>query len=514
MKKLQRFLLSPTAFMLVLLALQLALARALLSRIDLEYAVVYQVLTGISLVLGAVLFAADSATGPTYKLLWLWIFIALPLTGELMYFVWGRPGLFKKKEARFLQADRLADQALDYDQTPLRQLEQLDAGLACQARYLLHEHNPLYSGTQARYFGRGCELYPVLLEELERASVSIWMEYFLIGDDGECWHTILEILKRKAAAGVDVRLIFDSVGSLFTLEPHTARTLQKLGIRCLEFNPVRFTPHISDYGFLNHRDHRKLCIIDGQTGFTGGVNLSDEYFDKAQPFGRWKDASIQLKGPGVYSFVCTFLKMWNALTGDETPCGEYRRALPLPTPDDLLVQPFDDMPLDTEQVSQNAYSNMLRHAHSYVWITTPYLIPDHQLIESLCLTAKSGVEVRIITPGIPDKKTVFLVTRSYYKQLMASGVRIYEYSPGFIHSKLYLCDDKVAIVGSANMDYRSLFLHFENCCALYGGCIIGDIRADLEKTVAECREVTLADVNYPFFTRLAQLVLRFFGPLL
>ncbi len=514
MKKLLRFLLSPTALMLALLGLQVALTGMALSAFGLKYAVIHQVLTIASLVVGAMIFAADTVTNPTYKLLWLWIFIALPLTGELMYFIWGRPALLKKKEEKFLQTELHVNESLQYDPIPLRQLDALDTGLACQARYLIHEHNPLYAGTTAQYFGSGHALYPVFLQQLESAKESIWMEYFLIGEDGECWCTVLDILKRKAAAGLDVRLVYDSVGSLFTLAPYTAAALQKLGIQCREFNPIRFTLHISDYSFLNHRDHRKLCIIDGQTGFTGGFNISDEYFGKAQPFGLWKDSAILLQGTAVRSFVCTFLKMWNALTGDTTPCETYLHAQPLPTPDDVLVQPFDDTPLDTRAVSQNAYSNILRHAHRYVWITTPYLIPDHEMIASLCLTAKSGVDVRIITPGIPDKKTVFLATRSYYKQLMASGVRIYEYTPGFIHSKMYLCDDKVAIVGSANMDYRSLFLHFENSCALYGGSVIGDIRQDLEYTLQICHEITPVDVKYPLHIRLAQMILRFFGPLL
>lgn len=499
--------------MLVLLVIQFAIMGGVIYSFGLDYTAAFLVVMVISLAVGIILF--DKApSNPTYKLMWLWIFTLLPLAGELMYFIWGRPGLFKKKESKFMAAEQRAAAAQQYDESTIRQLESLDRGLACQAKYLEHVHAPLYCGTTARYFGRGEDLYPVLLEELEKARHSIWLEYFIYNADSQSWQTILEVLKRKAAAGVDVRIIFDSVGCLFTLPPYYALTLQRYGIRCYEFNPVRFTLHISDYGFLNHRDHRKLCIIDGATGFTGGINMADEYFGMAQPYGLWKDSSFMLKGPAVYSFSCTFLKMWEMVAGEVPEYALYRPQQRMPTPDDLLVQPFDDTPLDTETVSQNAYSNMLHHAHRYVWITTPYLIPDHQMIESLCLAAKSGVDVRILTPAIPDKRSVFLVTRSYYRQLLRNGIHIYEYTPGFIHSKMYLCDDKVAIVGSANMDYRSLYLHFENCCVFYGGRIIGDIRRDFETTLDVCHRITEADLNFSLWTRAKQVVLRFFAPLL
>lgn len=513
MKKILRFLLSPTALVLVLLLLQFGILGAVIINFGLVYTSTYLAVMLISLAVGIILF--DKArSSPTYKLMWLWIFVLLPLGGELLYFVWGRPGLFKKKESRFQAVEERSAAAQIYPDAPMRQLEQLDHGLACQAKYLSYEHNPLYGGTQARYFGKGEELYPVLLEELEKARHTIFLEYFIYNQDSESWRTILEILKRKAAEGVDVRMIYDSVGCLFTLPPYYAQQLHRWGIRCYEFNPAHFTLHISDYGFLNHRDHRKLCIIDGTTGFTGGINMADEYFGKAQPYGQWKDSSLMLKGPAVYSFTCTFLKMWSMVSGTKEDFSAYRVECGGLVPDDLLVQPFDDTPLDSETVSQNAYSNVLNHAHRYVWITTPYLIPDYQLIEALCLAVKSGVEVRIITPGIPDKRTVYTVTRSYYRQLLQSGIRIYEYVPGFIHSKMYLSDDKTAIVGSANMDYRSLFLHFENCCSFYGGRIIGDIRRDFERTLAVCREVTLGDLEFSLPVRIQQVILRFFAPLL
>lgn len=511
-RRLLRALLSPTALIGFFLFVQLVVSIALLAALGLRFTLLFLVLILLSLLVSIALFDRDTSC-PSYKLMWLWLFILLPLVGELMYFLWGRQGLFPKKESAFRAAEQQADAARRQDGTALRQLEALDTGLACQARYLAHEHNPLYSGTQAQYFGEGAPLLCALLEALEQAEHSIWMEYFILDEDSTCWSRLAALLCRKAAAGVDVRLVYDAVGSLFTFSEKTADALRVQGVRCHAFNPVRFSAHLSDYGFLNHRDHRKLCIIDGKTGFLGGVNLADEYFDLAQPYGVWKDAALQLSGPAVDSLCCTFLKIWGIVGKDAPPAPNLSPA-PLSTPDDLLVQPFDDSPLDTEAVSQNAYSNLLRHARRYVWITTPYLVPDHSMIESLCLTAKSGVEVRIITPGIPDKKAVFLVTRSFYRQLMTSGVRIYEYTPGFVHSKMFLGDDKTAIVGSANMDFRSLYLHFENGCAFYGGQVLCDIRSDFERMFALCHEITLQELHFPLHIRLAQLLLRFFAPLL
>lgn len=511
-RRLLRALLSPTALIGFFLFVQLAVSVALLAVLGLRFTLLFLVLILLSLLIGIVLFDRDTSC-PSYKLMWLWLFILLPLAGELMYFLWGRQGLFPKKEAAFRAAEQRADAARRQDGTALRQLEALDAGLACQARYLVHEHNPLYSSTQTQYFGDGVSLLCTLLEALEQAERSIWMEYFILDEDSVCWPKFAALLCRKASAGVDVRLVYDAVGSLFTFSEKTAGALRAQGVRCSAFNPVRLSAHLSDYGFLNHRDHRKLCIIDGETGFLGGVNIADEYFGLAQPYGIWKDAVLRLRGPAVDSLCCTFLKIWGMVSSDVPPPSMLSPP-PLSTPDDLLVQPFDDSPLDTEAVSQNAYSNLLRHARRYVWITTPYLVPDHRMIESLCLTAKSGVEVRIITPGIPDKKAVFLVTRSFYRQLMTSGVRIYEYTPGFIHSKMFLSDDKTAIVGSANMDFRSLYLHFENGCAFYGGRVLCDIRNDFEHMFALCHEITLQELHFPLHIRLAQLLLRFFAPLL
>jgi len=327
------------------------------------------------------------------------------------------------------------------------------------------------------------------------------------------WYETLAILRQKAAEGLDVRVVYDAFGSMFTLPPGYDATLRAMGIKCQPFNPIAFSLHISDYKMLNNRDHRKIAVVDGETGFTGGLNFADEYINRKKRFGVWKDTGVMLKGPGVYSLTVTFLKMWDYVSGTQTRYEEYRPRGEYEA--DGFVQPYCDSPLDGEPVSENAYRNVLRRAQKYVYIVTPYLILDNEMTTALRLAAQSGVDVRILVPGIPDKWYVYYVTQSYYARLLEAGVHIYEYTPGFVHAKMYVSDDKEAIVGSANMDYRSLYLHFENCCAFYGGHVVRDVRDDICATLGESREVTMADVNStPFLKWLAQVFLRFFSPMM
>ena len=316
-----------------------------------------------------------------------------------------------------------------------------------------------------------------------------------------------------ARKGVDVRLIYDGFGSMFTLPGDYDEEIRRAGIKCHVFNPLHFSLHISDYKMLNHRDHRKITVVDGETAFTGGLNFADEYINRKQRCGVWKDTGLMLKGPGVYPLTVTFLKMWDFVAGTTTPYTDY---MPLGEYEaDGYVQPYCDSPLDGEAVAESAYLNVLQHARDYVYIVTPYLIVDNEMVTALCLAAKSGVDVRILTPGVPDKWYVYYVTQSYYPRLLEAGVRIYEYTPGFVHAKMYVSDDREAIVGSANMDYRSLYLHFENCCAFYGGHMVRDVLEDVRATLAESHEVTMADVlRTPLYKWLAQVFLRFFSPLM
>ena len=383
-----------------------------------------------------------------------------------------------------------------------------------QAAYLERfAHCPVYQNTAAEYFGLGDDLFPRMLEELRRAERYIFLEYFII-EEGVFWDAILAVLEEKAAAGVDVRVIYDDVGCLFKLPMHYNRTLEAKGIRCCVFN--RFIPVLSIR--LNNRDHRKLCIIDGHTGFTGGVNLADEYINVKSRFGHWKDSAILLQGDAVWSMTVMFLTLWEYIRGADEDYEQYRPAV---RPGGWgqgagsCVQPYTDNPLDNEPVGETVYLNLISKAERYVYLTTPYLIVSDSVNTALCNAAKSGVDVRILTPHIPDKKLVFEITRSHYAALLEAGVRIFEYTPGFLHAKNVAVDDRYGMVGSVNLDYRSMFLHFEDGVWLCRDPAVLDIKRDFLATQAKSMEITLKQCqDQPWPRRLLRAVLRVFAPLL
>lgn len=511
MKRVVRFLLSKTFLSAVLILLQVALFVVLFLRFQQVGTLAYIVLTLVSILVLSAVVEHDNVN-PSYKIMWMLIVVWLPVTGVLFYLWWGSR-ITRRPAAKFEPIERAASEAMVQDGAAAEALNRQDPTLTRNVEYLLRcASAPLYGNTASEYFPLGQDFFARFLEVLRGAKRFIFMEYFII-EEGEMWNQTLEILCQKAAEGVDVRVLYDAFGSMFTLPQGYDADLRAMGIKCQTFNPVAFSTHISDYKLLNNRDHRKIAVIDGETGFTGGLNFADEYINRKERFGVWKDTGVMLKGPGVYSLTVTFLKMWDYTSGTQTHYEEYRPRGAYEA--DGFVQPYCDSPLDGETVSENAYRNVLRRAQQYVYIVTPYLILDNEMITALCLAAKSGVDVRILTPGIPDKWYVYYVTQSNYACLLKAGVRIYEYTPGFVHAKMYVSDDKEAIVGSANMDYRSLYLHFENCCAFYGGKIVRDVRDDVCAALAESREVTEADVSgMPFFKWLAQVFLRFFSPLM
>ena len=511
-KRIVRVLLSRTFLSAVLILVQVAFFVTLFFGLQQVGTVAYIVITLLSILVMSAVVEHDNVN-PSYKIMWMLIVVWLPVTGVLFYLWWGSQRITRRNAEKFARIEQAASAAMVQDNAAAEALYAQEPALTRNVEYLLRNASaPLYRNTSGEYFPIGQAFFARFLEVLRGAKRSIFMEYFII-EEGEMWSETLEILRQKAAEGVDVRVIYDAFGSMFTLPPGYDATLRAMGIKCQPFNPIAFSVHISDYKMLNHRDHRKITVIDGETGFTGGLNFADEYINRKQRFGVWKDTGVMLKGPGVYSLTVTFLKMWDYVSGTQThyedyrPRGEYEA--------DGFVQPYCDSPLDGETVSENAYRNVLRRAQKYVYLVTPYLILDNEMITALCLAAQSGVDVRILTPGIPDKKYVYYVTQSYYARLLEAGVRIYEYTPGFVHAKMYVSDDKEAIVGSANMDYSSLYLHFENCCAFYGGHMVRDVRDDICAALDESREVTLDDVNRtPFLKWLAQVFLRFFSPMM
>ncbi|MCM1497541.1 MAG: cardiolipin synthase [Clostridium sp.] len=464
-----------------------------------------------------VLYIINRPINPAYKLAWCITILLIPIFGGLFYLLLSVNGTRRKFRKSVRSAVAESKEHLTQDPAVLEEIELISKHAVPQAGYIYNlAKYPVYKNTSVEYFSTGEALYTRLLEELERAEHFIFMEYFII-HDGIFWNSVLDILKRKATSGVEVKIIYDDMGSVRTLPPAYYRELREYGIECYCFNP--FSPTLSLR--LNNRDHRKITVIDGYTSFTGGINLADEYINQRQKLhGYWKDSGIMLKGDATWNFTVMFLQFWQQVSEQPVDYEKYHVS-PSVFPDDTakssdgFVQPYADNPLFSEVVAENVYLNMIHRATKYIYITTPYLIVDNEMITALTLAAQSGIDVRIITPRIPDKKPVFMMTRSFYEPLTKAGVRIYEYVPGFIHSKMMIADDNYAVVGSVNLDYRSLYLHFECAAFLYHCKEINAIKEDIQNTLSVSEEITYNDclkLNKPY--RLWLSLLRLYAPLL
>ena len=507
MNKLLKKVFSRTVVTALLIVIQVAWLAALLLQLGNSLPAIQTVLRILSLV--AILFVIKSDMNPSYKIGWILLIAVLPILGGLMYVIFGnkRPTKYMREMLR-AQLEKSAE----YLGTQESITGELDGGAAGLFKYLEGSAGyPTAKNTTVRYYRVGEEMYADLLPELEKAEKFIFLEYFIIRP-GEMWDGVLEILKRKAAAGVDVRIIYDDMGCIDILPANYNATLEGWGIRTMAFN--RFVPAVSLV--MNNRDHRKITVIDGKVGFTGGINISDEYINVKERFGHWKDTGLMLKGPGVFNLTLMFLEMWNAFNKDGDGYAEF-----IPdsfeecgSADDGYVLSFSDSPLDNESVGESVYTDMLYQAKDYIYITTPYLAIDSELQTAMCMAAKRGVDVRMITPGIPDKKLVYRLTRSYYPTLLRAGVKIYEYTPGFIHAKSFVCDDKLCVVGTINMDYRSLYLHFECGTLMYNNPEIKQVKKDDLDTMEKCRKVELSDMKTNFLGELFDSFLRSVAPLL
>ena len=443
-------------------------------------------------------------TNAAYKLPWIMLIMAMPIMGLSLY-------LLTQVAVMPRSMDKLLRRVKAQIAPHLRQepgiIEAMAPELGNIARYLgRYENMPAWDQTSAKYYGDTLDALEDMKKDLEQAEKFIFMEYFIL-EDGEAFSQIREILERKAGQGVEVRLMYDDLGSIGTANWRYALNLQRSGIHCRAFNPA--LPFLNL--FLNNRDHRKITVIDGRVGYTGGYNLADEYFHYTQPYGHWKDTGLRLEGKAVRNLTATFLELWNVNARTREEVTTYLE-ISHGVPSDCVVQPFGDSPLDGERTAENVYLNMINQAKRYVWIMTPYLIITDELSCALELAAKRGVDVRLITPGVPDKKYVWAVTRSYYARLVSGGVRIFEYAPGFCHGKMAVSDGCVASIGTSNLDYRSLYLHFENNVVLYGGEAVGQMEADLLKMFLLCREMT--EECRSVTLRIWQCILRLFAPLL
>ncbi|MBR1390616.1 MAG: cardiolipin synthase [Lachnospiraceae bacterium] len=476
-----------------------------------------RVFTSLNIVLSVValvlmLHVINRRMNPYGKLAWCVIILGFPLLGVLLYILLGRSELTKRTRKRLEQVNQEILPHLSRNPEYEQELKQTDTDAYLQSEYIAKWAGaPLYRHTQTRYYGSGEEMFESLLKDIQEAKSYIFMEYFIL-DEGYMLQTIIDALEKKVQEGVKVRLIYDDMGCVSTLPSHFDKALQKKGIDCAVFNRLR--PMISV--IMNNRDHRKILVVDGRIAYTGGVNLADEYINRISRFGYWKDSGIRLEGEAVWSFTCMFLEMWNYIKRSSENCEQYRSALPLQElPSDGFVQPYSDSPLDRERIAENVYLNIIQKAEKYVYIFTPYLITGNELLVALCNAAKSGVDVRIVTPGIPDKKLVYLMTQADYAVLIESGVKIYHYSKGFMHAKNFVCDDKIATVGSVNLDFRSLYLHFECGVFLYDSAAVKACKQDALQVIRESREVDLEFCRHRKLpVRLLQSVLRLFAPLL
>lgn len=444
-----------------------------------------------------------------YKLMWVFLILLFPLFGGLMYLLFTYQSSMRKVKK---YAEKVLAKTGAY--FSVRDGVCVDAqtkmpGFETQLRYLQECAGfPAFSHTTTELCASGEAYFEALLEAVRNAKKYVFLEYFIV-QEGVMWNSILDVLFEKVRQGVEVRLIYDDMGCFFLLPKDYAAFLEKNGIQTCVFNPFR--PILST--LQNNRNHRKIAVIDGEVAFTGGINLADEYINAIEKHGHWKDMGVRLEGAAAWSFTVMFLQMWNACKGKTEDFTAFLPSAALPESDGLVV-PYADSPLDKENVCEHVYLQMINNAKHYVYINTPYLIIDDSMVSAFCLAAKSGVDVKIVTPHKWDKRLVHFTTRSYYRELIAAGVEIYEYAAGFVHAKTFVCDDRIASIGTANLDFRSLYLHFECGALLLESRAVERLKVDFEATLPQCKRIEAKDCRATPMLRLIEEFFRLFAPLM
>lgn len=439
---------------------------------------------------GMVFYLFNCDMDSTAKLTWLNLIMLFPVPATIMLWFTQKEIGHRAVKARVEQMISETKEMLEQCSETITKPEIVESGTDDLCRYINRSGCfPIYENTKVEYFPVGEDKFAAMLAELKKAEKFIFLEYFII-DEGFMWGSVLKILEEKAKQGVDVRVMYDGMCEIALLTSDYPKRLAKLGIKCKPFSPIK--PFISTH--YNYRDHRKILVIDNKVAFNGGVNLADEYINKTERFGHWKDTAVMLKGEAVASFTLMFLQMWNI---DEKEPKWDECLVPAMREDASgFVMPYCDCPLDEDKVGESVYMDILYRAKSYVYIMTPYLILDNELETALKYASQRGIDVKLILPGIPDKKTAYALAKSHYKTLIKAGVKIYEYTPGFVHAKVFVSDDEKAVVGTINLDYRSLYHHFECATYLYRADCISQIKEDFTKTLASCREVTSETVKH------------------
>lgn len=458
-----------------------------------------------------IIYLFNSSMDSSAKLTWMLLISFLPLAGAfLLWWTQANVGHHMETEMSSHQITR-TKHMLDQPENVIKEIEHDGSGTDDLARFLNNTGCfPIYDGTEVTYFPLGEDKFKKMLEELEKAEKYIFMEYFIV-EEGYMWGRILDVLIRKAAEGVEVRVMYDGMCEMSTLPPGYWKLLEAKGIHAKAFSPIK--PIVSSH--YNYRDHRKILVIDGKVAFNGGVNLADEYINRIERFGHWKDTAVMIKGPAARSFTLMFLQMWNFTEEN----GDYKRWIELPCEPvpgaKGYVMPYCDNPLDRYKVGEAVYTDMLYRATDYVHIMSPYLILDGELETALRFAAQRGVDVKLILPGIPDKKLAYALAKTHYRSLNEAGVKIYEYTPGFIHAKVCVSDDIKAVVGTINFDYRSLYHHFECATYMYKTDCIEDIEKDFQNTLKECRQVTAESIkNEKISYKVTGAVAKMISPLM
>lgn len=474
-----------------------------------QYSQIITLLTvAIELVLVLAVYSMD--TNAAFKLPWIILITVAPIVGICVFFLFGRSGATKKVRARYRKIDQQLFAYLNQDEQIIDELSKKDERLANDFKYLWKcASSPVYKNTDVKYYGDTCDAMAAQLEDMMQAKKFIFLEYHAI-EMAESFQALRKVLMAKAREGVEIRILYDDAGCIGFLNPRFIKYMESMGIQCRVFNPIMPVLNI----FMNNRDHRKITVIDGKVAYTGGYNLADEYFNITHPYGQWKDSGIRFEGDAVQTATILFLEMWNALREQDVDIEKYLLVYPYKAKEQGFFAFYGDSPLDKEPAGENVYMNLLRHAKKYIYFTTPYLILSDEMTRELTGAAKRGVDVRIITPGIPDKKTIFQVTKSYYPQLLKHGVKIYEYTPGFMHEKQCICDGEIVVVGTINLDFRSLYLHFENAALFCGYEAVSHVKEDFDALFPICKDMSKEPSERTRRLRLSQLILRLFSPLM
>ena len=505
-----RLLMSKYGFSIIIMLLELFLVFAAFFYFNQLVPNWLSALVIVSLYIGTILAIVNRNMPPESKVTWL-LFAVVPVFGFLLYLMIGERRLSKKEIQQLEKMDSMKfreDNSYDL-RVELKQENKSAFGIV--KSLLSMDHNAdVYDGTASQYFPLGEEMFEAMLDDLRSAKKFIFLEFYII-DPGLMWNRILEILVDKVQQGVEVKLLYDDIGCMATLPGDYTKRLRKMGIDAHKFNKV--IPRMTVA--YNNRDHRKILVVDGQVGYTGGINLADEYINHIVRFGHWKDGGVRLEGSAVKALTRLFLMNWYINRGEITDFDRYHFDSQRVEGKGLYI-PYGSgpKPIYKEQVGKAVYQNIINQAIDYVYITTPYLIIDYDLTEDIKNAAMRGVDVRIVTPFIPDKKLIQIVTRGAYPDLMEAGVRIYEYTPGFIHSKNVISDDELAVVGTINFDYRSLVHHYENAVLMYQTETIADIKQDFEDLFDISKEISLETLQNSWYQRLLKEIMQLFAPLL